>query len=221
MNVNERIGLIIKKEWSLFRREGAVKWTLFGFVLVIGIQIVYIFNDVETSKVIGAFTSMLLSFGFITTAAPLMVAGEKEAGTLEVLLTEAKSRDVFWGKTIFVSLIPLLITTVSLIIALLTMILAGIWAEAIVFYASVYLAILTHAIAGVIASAKSKSIMEAYQISRQTFILPAIPVTGVMLTMLRTPNLIIIPFTLQIALFVAMYKLAVKRFEDVERLVYS
>ncbi|AEA46293.1 ABC transporter permease subunit [Archaeoglobus veneficus] len=221
MNINERIRPIVKKEWLLFRREGAVKWILIGLLLTLGLQVIYILNDVETSKVVGAFMSMLLAFGFITTASPLIVAGEKESGTLEVLLTEATSREVFWSKVLFVSIIPLLITTISFIIALLTMVFTGIWLEAIVFYASVCLTILTLAITGVIASAKSKSIMEAYQLSRQTFILPAIPMTAVMLAMLNAPNLIAIPFILQIALFVGIYKIGVRKFEDVERLVYS
>lgn len=219
--MNMRMKLIIQKDWLLFKRSGATSWTLLGLFLTLGIQLIYIHNDVETSKVVGAFAALLLSFGFITAASPMAVAEEKESGTLEVLLTEATNREVFLAKIIFVSAIPLVVTTVSFVISMLTMLFTGIWAEAIIFYASVYLTILTFAILSVMTSAKSKSVVDAFQSSRQAFVLPAILVTAVISAMVDAPELIALPFLFQVVLFAVIYRIGMRRFEDVERLIYS
>ncbi len=219
--MNMRMKLIIQKDWLLFKRSGTINWILLGLLLTLGIQLIYIPNDVETSKVVGAFAALLLSFGFITAASPMAVAEEKESGTLEVLLTEATNREVFLAKIIFVSAIPLVVTTVSFVISMLTMLFTGIWAEAIIFYASVYLTILTFAILSVMTSAKSKSVVDAFQSSRQAFVLPAILVTAVISAMVDAPELIALPFLFQVVLFAVIYRIGMRRFEDVERLIYS
>lgn len=58
-----RMKLIIQKDWLLFKRSGTINWILLGLLLTLGIQLIYIPNDVETSKVVGAFAALLLSFG--------------------------------------------------------------------------------------------------------------------------------------------------------------
>ncbi len=194
----------IKEQWRLYKKERVVTGALLGSFLVIGVQVVYVFNDVETSKMIGAFASMLLSFGFVSAAAPLAA---KESGA-ENLLTSAK---VFRAKIVSICLFPTAITTLSLTIAILTMLYTGFWIEPLIYYASVYLTILTHAISSLIAAEKSDDVWEAYKASRQMFVLPALPMTGVMFAMVSAPSLIAIPFALQVALFVAVLKVAKRK----------
>lgn len=101
----------------------------------------------------------------------------------------------------------------SLTIAILTMLYTGFWIEALIYYASVYLTTFTHAISSLIVAGKSDDVREAYKASREIFVLPALPMSGVMLAMVSAPSLIAIPFALQVVLFVAVLKAANRRFK--------
>lgn len=217
--MNTRTKIIIRKEFIQFKREGMLKWISFLVLLVLGLQLIYILNDIQTSKVVGAFTSLLLTFGIVQALAPVSIAGEKESGTLEVLLTEATCREVFWGKTLFISSIPLTILSISFFIALFTMLFTGIWLYALLVYICAYFVVLTLPIIYIVISAKSRSANEAFRLSYRSFIVPILPFS-LQLFSIDFPYFAPVPLLVQVLLFIVVYKFALKRFEDVERLVY-
>jgi len=220
-SMNNRTKIIIKKEWKQFKREGTLKFILLGVILAFSMQIIYILNDIQTSKMIGAVMSMLLSFGISQVLAPASIAREKESGTLEVLLTEATSQEVFWGKFLFISAIPSAITSVAFLISLMIMFFSGIFVMSIILYLSIYLFILTSSILGIIASAKSRSFNHALQITHQISGVAAIPILGIMVIFTYNSYFLAVPLLLQILLFVTIYKLGISRFADLDKLVYS
>lgn len=216
--MNTRTKIVIRKEFTQFKREGRLKWISFGVLLVLGVQLIYILNDIQTSKIIGGITSLLLTFGIVQALAPVSIAGEKESGTLKVLLTEATYKEVFWGKVLFISIISLAILTLSFFVALIIMLFTGIWLYAILLYVCAYFVVPTLAIIYVVISAKSRSVNEAFWLSYRSFIIPALPFS-LLLFLIDFPYFAPVPLMLQAFLFIVVYKFALKRFEDVERLV--